>query len=51
MAKRLTDEIDPAMKVLAGIFIVGALLYSCDHMPTGGPTEHKCWQEPGYEKC
>lgn len=39
------------MKVLACIFIGGAMLYSCHPAPHGGPVEHKCWTEVGYEKC
>ena len=52
MSKHTLDDVDPAMKVLAGIFIVGALMYSCSPTPSSdGPVEHKCWTEVGYEKC
>lgn len=42
---------DETARWIIGIFLVGMFLYSCNPPPTGGPVEHKCWFETGYESC
>ena len=50
MVKR--EDVDPAMRVLAGLFIVGMFLYQCDSAPSSdGPVEHSCWTETGEVSC